>query len=158
MIFVGDRIRQNLSNFVTVIFVTIGCTRLALYPPVGITWCVLEVCMNQWFYAQNLKNDTSGQTENGVTMAMILTEKTVWQPLLVNVCLISVQQLSGFDSLTSKLRLTFYGKLPAAIGAQIPFTAAVISFQVGIFEFHRFSGERIDFAIFFFFFRKQFFE
>jgi len=66
-------------------------------------------------------------------LSLYFTKKRFWRPLLINVCLISIQQFSGPFSLTYELQC-LYGIL--SISEIIPTVTAILLLQVSISVLH----------------------
>lgn len=60
---------------------------------------------------------------------LYFTKKRFWRPLLINVCLISIQQFSGHFSLTYKLQCLYR---ILSINEIIPTVIAILLLQVSI--------------------------
>jgi len=67
------------------------------------------------------------ETEDNHHLFLFFTKKQFWRPLLINVCLISIQQLCGYFSLTYKLQY-LYGIL--SMSEIIPTVTEMLLLQV----------------------------
>lgn len=86
--------------------------------------CIYKLILIYVTIPQNIKDYG---IENNIRLNLIFKQKQFRQPLLMNICLILIQQFCGFVSLSSKLEC-LYDMI--YISEQIPARTAIICLQV----------------------------